>query len=74
MTKKGKGNTTFAGARVERILRNAGAVRVSSEAIKALDGALSAKGTAIAKRAASIAKNAGRKTVSADDIDIAARG
>ncbi|MFX0114660.1 MAG: histone family protein [Candidatus Hodarchaeota archaeon] len=74
MSKKGKSETTFAGARVERLLRNAGAVRVSSGAIKALDSALNAKGTAIAKRAVSIANNAGRKTVSADDIDIATRG
>lgn len=73
MAKKGKKATTFAGARLERILRTAGAMRVSAGAIKAMDDAISAKGNAIAKKAVSIAKNAGRKTVSADDIALASR-
>jgi histone H3/H4 len=73
MSKKGKKGTTFAGARLERILRNAGALRVSAGAIKAMDDAISAKGNAISKKAVSIAKNAGRKTVSADDINLASR-
>ena len=69
--KASKKETTFAGARVERVLRNAGAIRVSSGAIKALDSVLTDRGMAIAKRAVQIAQNAGRKTVSANDVGIA---
>ncbi len=61
----------FADAKVEKLIRNAGARRVSAGAIKAMNEILTAKGTNIAKHAIEIAKHSGRKTVVAGDIKLA---
>ncbi len=62
----------FASARVERLIRGAGAFRVSSDAIAMLNTVLTDFGTKIAKYAVEICNNSGRKTVKSEDIKLAA--
>ena len=64
--------TGFARARVEKLIRNAGAFRVSADAIDRLNEILTEKGTHIAKYAVEIARHSGRKTVKESDIKLAA--
>ncbi|MHA1942229.1 MAG: histone [Candidatus Hodarchaeales archaeon] len=64
--------TGFANARVERLIRNAGAFRVSGEAIDSLNSVLSEECFKIAKIAVEITTNSGRKTVKGEDIKLAA--
>ena len=60
-------------APLERILRKAGAQRVSEDAVKAMADILEDVAADIAGRAVALARHAGRKTVKADDVKMAAR-
>ncbi|MFX0015031.1 MAG: histone family protein [Promethearchaeota archaeon] len=62
----------FAHARVEKIIRNAGAFRVSADAINRLNEILTDYATNLAKYAVEIARHSGRKTVKESDIKLAA--
>ena len=62
---------TLPKAPVKRIIENAGAARVSDEATIALANVLEEEAVAIAERAIKLAKHAGRKTIKAEDIELA---
>jgi DNA-binding protein len=60
-------------APMHKLIKRAGADRVSEESAIALGKALEDIGVKVAKEALDYAKHAGRKTVKAKDIEIAAQ-
>jgi len=60
-------------APVARILQNAGAKRVSADAVDAFADVIQQIAEDIASQAAKIAKHSGRKTVQEGDVKLAAR-
>jgi histone H3/H4 len=60
-------------APMHRLCKRAGAERVSEAAAKELAKALEGIGIKVAKEALDFAMHAGRKTIKAEDIEIAAR-
>lgn len=60
-------------APLERILKKAGAKRVSEDALKEFSNILEDKLTKIATEAALLAKHAGRKTIIDEDVRAARR-
>ena len=60
-------------APVARILLNAGAKRVSADAVDEFASVIQTIAEEYSQKAAQIAKHAGRKTVQAGDIKLAAR-
>ena len=57
----------------KRIVKNAGGNRVSQDAAKELRDAIENVSSDIATRASRLAEHAGRKTVTAEDIRLAAK-
>jgi len=66
-------NPELAVAAMHRLCKKAGAARVSEGAAKELGKILEEVGIKIAKEAIDFAVHAGRKTVKAEDIEIAAK-
>ncbi|MGV8144709.1 MAG: histone family protein [Methanothermobacter sp.] len=60
-------------APVGRLIKNAGAQRVSMDAEEALDKALEQWAEEVSLQAVKLAKHAGRKTVKASDIEMAVK-
>ena len=62
----------FASARIEKLIRTAGARRVSAGAISRLNEVLTDYSMDMAKYAVEIARHSGRKTVKENDVKLAA--
>lgn len=60
-------------APMERIMRKAGAQRVSATAVAELAEAMEEYGARLSREAIGLAKHAGRKTVKREDVKLAAR-
>lgn len=58
-------------APIERIIRKAGADRVSEDAVIALANILKDRAEEVSEDAIALAKHAGRKTITAEDIRLA---
>ncbi len=64
---------TLSSAAFERVLKKAGAKRVSHTAMQEFSVVMEEKLYGVAKEAAALAKHAGRKTIVAEDVRIARR-
>jgi len=64
---------TLPNAPVERIIRNAGAERVSKEAVEKLREAVEELGEDIAREAIDLAEHADRNTVTKSDVELATK-
>ena len=62
----------FASARIEKLIRTAGAHRVSAGAIARLNEVLTDYSMDLAKYAVEVARHSGRKTVKENDVKLAA--
>lgn len=60
-------------APIGRIVKNAGAERVSDDAREALEKVLEQWAEDVSRQAVKLARHAGRKTVNASDIDLAVK-
>lgn len=63
----------LAKAQVERIMRSAGAERISSDAIDSLAALLKERAEEVSEDAIAIAKHAGRKTITSEDVRLAGK-
>ena len=63
----------FANAKVEKLIRDAGAQRVSADAVAKMKEVLTEYGMKIAKYAVEIAKHGDRKTVKEQDVVLASQ-
>lgn len=57
-----------------RLIKEAGAYRVSDDAALALGEALKEKGLQLCQRAVAFSTHAGRKTITRADVELAAKG
>ena len=62
----------FANAKIEKLIREAGAERVSRDAVIKLNEVLTERGKELAKAAVEFARHGGRKTVKGGDVTLAA--
>ena len=65
-------STYYPLARTIKLAKSAGAERIGKEAAIALDSKIGAYAEYIANKASVLASHAGRKTIKAEDIDLAA--
>jgi histone H3/H4 len=65
--------TDIAISPIDRIMRKAGAERVSDEGAEALREVIESLALDISREAIALAKHAGRKTVNAEDVKMASR-
>ena len=64
---------SFANAKVEKLKRDAGAQRVSADAVAKMNEVLTEYGMKVAKYAVEIAKHGDRKTVKEQDVVLASQ-
>ncbi len=64
---------TLSIAAMEKLLKDAGAERVSLESAKALQEVLERYAKAVGERAVTFSKHAGRKTLKAEDVQLAVK-